>query len=209
MFLDEKLFTDFLSDKEILWLGIDFSKAKFTKKGFDITQDALRQLFSAWNLLIISDQKKYDIRLSFRKPIMSYDLSTISKRNMSIRANSILREHIHLNDLLNEDGIRQYVSTIEMPEQHHFALLFIVESFDSASKTGSLWVVVADTHTRRTVLCEKFIKMPSGFGTKNYWGRIFYNTLFDIKNYAFCRWENLVKADTPPPIQDNQQHIIP
>lgn len=195
MFLDEKLFTEFLSDKEILWLGIDFSKAKFTKKGFDISQDSLRQLFNEWNLLIISDQKKYDIRLSFRKPIMSYDLSALSKKNRSLRLSGILREHIHLNDLLDEERIQQYTSTIEMPRQHRFALLFIVESFDAVSKTGSVWVTVAETATRQTVLCEKFIKLPSGFGTKNYWGRIFYNTLFDIKNYAFYRWENLVSQE--------------
>ena len=195
MFLNEELFTDFLSEKEILWLGIDFSKAKFTKKGFDISQDSLRKLFNEWNLLIISDQKKYDIRLSFRKPIMSYDLSTLSKKNRSIRLSGILRERIHLNDLLNEEHIQQYTSTIEMPLQHRFALLFIVESFDAVSKTGSVWVTVAETSTRQTVLCEKFIKLPSGFGTKNYWGRIFYNTLFDIKNYAFYRWENLVSQE--------------
>ena len=169
MFLNEKLFTDFLSEKEILWLGIDFSKAKFTKKGFDISQDNLRQLFNEWNLLIISDQKKYDIRLSFRKPIMSYDLSTLSKRNRSIRLSSILREHIHLNDLLDEEHIQQYINTIEMPQQHRFALLFIVESFDAVSKTGSVWVTIAETATKKIVLCEKFIKLPSGFGTKNYW----------------------------------------
>ena len=195
MFLDEKLFTEFLSEKEILWLGIDFSKAKFTKKGFDISQDSLRQLFNEWNLLIISDQKKYDIRLSFRKPIMSYDLSALSKKNRSLRLSGILREHIHLNDLLDEERIRQYTSTIEMPQQHRFALLFIVESFDAVSKTGSVWVTVAETANRQTVLCEKFIKLPSGFGTKNYWGRIFYNTLFDIKNYAFYHWENLVSQE--------------
>ncbi len=195
MFLNEKLFTDFLSEKEILWLGIDFSKAKFTKKGFDISQDNLRQLFNEWNLLIISDQKKYDIRLSFRKPIMSYDLSTLSKRNRSIRLSSILREHIHLNDLLDEEHIQQYINTIEMPQQHQFALLFIVESFDAVSKTGSVWVTIAETATKKIVLCEKFIKLPSGFSTKNYWGRIFYNILFDIKNYAFYRWENLVSQE--------------
>ena len=195
MFLDEKLFSEFLSDKEILWLGIDFSKAKFTKKGFDIPQDSLRQLFNEWNLLIISDQKKYDIRLSFRKPIMSYDLSALSKKNRSIRLSGILREHIHLNDLLDEERIRHYISNIEIPQQHRFALLFIVESFDAVSKTGSVWVTVAETATRQIVLCEKFIKLPSGFGTKNYWGRIFYNILFDIKNYAFYRWENLVSQE--------------
>ena len=195
MFLNEKLFSEFLSDKEILWLGIDFSKAKFTKKGFDISQDSLRQLFNEWNLLIISDQKKYDIRLSFRKPIMSYDLSALSKKNRSIRLSGILREHIHLNDLLDEERIQHYISNIEMSQQHRFALLFIVESFDAVSKTGSVWVTVAETATRQIVLCEKFIKLPSGFGTKNYWGRIFYNILFDIKNYAFYRWENLVSQE--------------
>ena len=195
MFLNEKLFSEFLSDKEILWLGIDFSKAKFTKKGFDISQDSLRQLFNEWNLLIISDQKKYDIRLSFRKPIMSYDLSALSKKNRSIRLSGILREHIHLNDLLDEERIQHYISNIEMSQQHRFALLFIVESFDAVSKTGSVWVTVVETVSRQIVLCEKFIKLPSGFGTKNYWGRIFYNILFDIKNYAFYRWENLVSQE--------------
>ena len=195
MFLNENLFIDFISEKEILWLGIDFSKAKFTKKGFDLPVDALRQLLNEWNLLIISDQKKYDIRLSFRKPIMYYDLSTLSKKNRAIRLSNIVREHIHLNDLLNEEVIRQYVSTLEVPCQHRFALLFMVEAFDASSKNGSVWVVVMETTTRATVLCEKFIKIPGGFGVRNYWGRIFYNILFDIKNYAFCRWENLVKRD--------------
>ena len=195
MLINEKLFSEFLSNKEILWLGIDFSKAKFTKKGFDISQDNLRQLFNEWNLLIISDQKKYDIRLSFRKPIMSYDLSTLSKKNRSIRLSSILRERIHLNDLPDEEHIQQYISTIEIPQQHRFALLFIVESFDAVSKTGSVWVTIAESATKKIVLCEKFIKLPSGFSTKNYWGRIFYNILFDIKNYAFYRWENLVRQE--------------
>lgn len=207
MFLNENLFTDFLTEKEILWLGIDFSKAKFTKKGFDLPIDTLRQHFNGWNLLVISDQKKYDIRLSFRKPIMSYDLSALSKRNRTIRLSNILKDHIHLNDLLDEVQIQHYIGNIEIPQQHRFALLFIVESFDAVSKTGSVWVTVAETASRQIVLCEKFIKQPGGFGIRNYWGRIFYNILFDIKNYTFCRWENLVKKDTTT-TDIQQQHII-
>ena len=195
MYMNEDLFVDFLSVREILWVGVNFSKAKFTRAGFDYSQEIMQHYFQEWNKLILNDQKKYDIRLSFRKPIMSYDLSALSKKNRSLRLSGILREHIHLNDLLDEERIRQYTTTIEMPQQHRFALLFIVESFDAVSKTGSVWVTVAETATRQTVLCEKFIKLPSGFGTKNYWGRIFYNTLFDIKNYAFYRWENLVSQE--------------
>lgn len=193
MYLNEALYTDFLNDREILWLGIDFSKARFTKKDFNITQEVLRYYLNEWNLLIISDQKKYDIRLSFRKPVMSYDLSLISKCNKTVKINNILHENITLNDLQSEESICNYVRTLEMPQQHRFALMFIVESFDTNSKTGSVWVVVTETSSKEPVLCEKFIKNPSGFGVKNYWARIFYNVLFDIKSYAFCRWENLVK----------------
>lgn len=195
MYINEALFTEFLNDREILWLGIDFSKAKFTKKGFEITQEILRIYFNEWNLLIISDQKKYDIRLSFRKPIMSYDLSLVSKNNKSTKLSSVLRENISLADIQREDSICEYIRSLEMPKQHRFALTFIVESFDTASKTGSVWIAIADTTTREPVLCEKFIKVPSGFGTKNYWGRIFYNVIYDVKTYAFCRWENLIKHD--------------
>lgn len=193
MYLNEALYTDFLNDREILWLGIDFSKARFTKKDFNITQEVLRYYLNEWNLLIISDQKKYDIRLSFRKPVMSYDLSLISKCNKTVKINNILHENITLNDLQSEESICNYVRSLEMPQQHRFALMFIVESFDANSKTGSVWVVVTETSSKEPVLCEKFIKNPSGFGVKNYWARIFYNVLFDIKSYAFCRWENLVK----------------
>ncbi len=193
MYLNEALYTDFLNDREILWLGIDFSKARFTKKDFNITQEVLRYYLNEWNLLIISDQKKYDIRLSFRKPVMSYDLSLISKCNKTVKINNILHENITLNDLQSEESICNYVRSLEMPQQHRFALMFIVESFDTNSKTGSVWVVVTETSSKEPVLCEKFIKNPSGFGVKNYWARIFYNVLFDIKSYAFCRWENLVK----------------
>lgn len=195
MYLNEALYTDFLNDREILWLGIDFSKARFTKKDFNITQEVLRYYLNEWNLLIISDQKKYDIRLSFRKPVMSYDLSLISKCNKTVKINNILHENITLNDLQSEESICNYVRTLEMPQQHRFALMFIVESFDTNSKTGSVWVVVTETSSKEPVLCEKFIKNPSGFGVKNYWARIFYNVLFDIKSYAFCRWENLVKKN--------------
>ena len=59
MYINTPLFTEFINAKEILWLGIDFTHAKFTRKGFDVPQDVLRNYFNEWNQLIISDQKKY------------------------------------------------------------------------------------------------------------------------------------------------------
>lgn len=198
MYIDTPLFTEFVNAKEILWLGIDFTHAKFTRKGFEVSQEQLRTYFNEWNQLIISDQKKYDIRMSFRKPIMSYDLSMVTKANKGVRIGNILCENISIEAVHTDEQICEYVRGLNVPQTHRFALLFIVESFDTHSKTGAVWIVLFDTGTHEPVLCEKFLKVPGGFGTKSYWGRIFYNLLFDIRSYAYYRWESLIK-----PMEEN------
>ena len=141
MHISPTLFNEFINSKEILWLGIDFTLAKFTRKGFEISQEQLRSFLNEWNQLIISDQKKYDIRMSFRKPIMSYDLARVTKANKSIRLGNILCNNISIDAVRTDEQICEYVRGIDTPQTHRFALHFIVESFDSHSKTGAVWEI--------------------------------------------------------------------
>ncbi len=195
MYIDAELFSDFLLHKEVTWLGIDFSKAKFTRQGFQLTQEVVLRYFSDWNSLIISDQKKYDVRMSFRKPIMQYDLSWVTKRNKTVKINNLISNFITIDAIYNEDSIINYIQNSQLPKVSEYSLLFIVESFDNRVKTGTVWVVIVQTSTGKVVLCEKFMKNPSGFGLRNYWGRVFYNLFFDIQKYSFLRWENMVKTE--------------
>ena len=193
MYIDTPLFTEFISAKEILWLGIDFTLAKFTRKGFEMSQDALRTYFNEWNQLIISDQKKYDIRMSFRKPVMQYDLSVVTKLNKSLKINDVLTKFIGIKDVLKDEQMCQYITGLQFPQTLKYALTFVVESFDSGLKNAAIWVIVVETATREVVLCEKFLKKPAGIGTRNYWARTFYNVFYDIQSNSFMRWENMVK----------------
>jgi len=201
MFVNEPLLIDFLSCRELLWLGINFSKARFTRQGLDFSQEILQHYFHDWNMLIINDQKKYDIRMSFRKPIMQYDLSVTTKANKSVRPPQILAQRIDLKHLLSEEIIAEYFATLNIPTTQKYALTLMVESFDTSSKTASIWVVIMATETKELVLCEKFIKNPSGFGTRSYWARTFYDLFYDIKSQSFIRWEQLV---TQTDNQDNE-----
>lgn len=193
MYMNENLFIDFLNSKEILWLGINFQKARFTKQGFDFSQEILQHYFHDWNLMIINDQKKYDIRMSFRKPVMQYDLSLVTKINKGIRATKSICQHIDIKDVLTDEAICDYMPTLSFPTNSRYALSILVESFDSTTKTAALWVVIIKTDTGEVVLCEKFLKSPSGLGARNYWARTFYNLLYDIKSASFLRWENMVQ----------------
>ncbi len=205
MYINKSLFIDFLKDREILWTGINFSLAKFTKNGFNFTQEIMQHYFHDWNMLILNDQKKYDIRMSFRKPIMQYDLSAVTKINKNIRVNSILTSRIDLKDTLTEEKIGNCLPALSSEPSQKFALMFFVESFDSMARVAAVWVVIYTTDTHEMVLCEQYLKVPSGIGTRNYWARVFYNILYDIKSYAFLRWENMVE-NTNGEI-DNQENI--
>lgn len=193
MFMNENLFIDFLNNKEILWLGINFQKARFTRQGFDFSQEILQHYFHDWNMMIINDQKKYDIRMSFRKPVMQYDLSMVTKVNKSIRAAKAIVQHIDIKDVLTDEAICEYMPTLTYPTSSKYALSIVVESFDSSTKTAALWVVIVKTDTGDVVLCEKFLKVPGGLGARNYWARTFYNLFYDIRSASFLRWENMVQ----------------
>jgi hypothetical protein len=193
MYLNESLFSDFLKVRDILWVGINFSKAKFTRSGFDFKQETLQHYLHDWNMLILNDQKKYDIRMSFRKPVMQYNLSTITKLNKSLKVNDILTNVITSKHVYSDEQMHKYVSNLELPTTLPYALMFVVESFDSTVKTAAIWVVITQTETHEVVLCEKFLKNPAGIGTRNYWARTFYNVFYDIQSNTFRRWENMVQ----------------
>lgn len=177
----------------MLWVGINFAKAKFTRQGFTFTQEILQHYLHEWNLLILNDQKKYDIRMSFRKPVMKYDLSAVTKLNKTVKVNDILVSNISSAHVHSDEWMCEYAYSLALPTTLPYALTFIVESFDSTVKTAAVWVVITKTETREVVLCEKFLKKPAGIGTRNYWARTFYNVFYDIQSDAFLRWENMVQ----------------
>lgn len=192
MYLNEQLFIDFLNTKEILWVGINFSKAKFTRNGFELTQESMHRLFHEWNMMILNDQKKYDVRMSFRKPVMQYDLSVTTKLNKSVKLNDIMTNYVSIKDTFNDEQICEYVSELIFPTTMKYALTYIVESFNASVKSAAIWVVIVATETHEVVLCEKFLKKPAGIGTRNYWARTFYNVFYDIQSQSFKRWESMV-----------------
>jgi hypothetical protein len=195
VYINKELFPDFLKEREVDWLGVDFSKATFTKKGFDMPNDVLQLYFNEWNALIISDQKKYDIRVAFRKPVVHFDLSFVEKQNKLHKGDAPIRDVVRMENLLDENMITRYFRDAQFPNLSKYALIFLVESFDNTIKKGSVWVAAIKSNTKELVLCEKFAETPSGFNIKSYWARVFYNIFFNISRSAYVRWEHLVQAD--------------
>ena len=138
---------------------------------------------------------------------MQYDLSLTTKINKGLRVNHLLTQRIDIKDVLSDEQVVEYFSSLEYPTTSKYALTFLVESFDDSTKMAAIWVVILETESRSVVLCEKFLKQPGGFGTRNYWARTYYNLLFDIKSSSFLRWENMVQNQIDAS-QDESSPII-
>ncbi len=195
MFLDKEKFVAFFNEKEITWLGVDFSKAVFSLPDFDLPRETMQIYFNEWNMLIITDQKKYDIRISFRKSIMQYNLSWVKKRNKFPKNHQFAKKFISIDSLLSEVELQQITQSIDVQTTTKYGLYVAVESFDAKLKTASLWVVIVDLETKEMLLYEKFTEKPSGFGIKTYWARCFYNLFFNIHRAAFIKWSNYAEIE--------------
>jgi hypothetical protein len=125
---------------------------------------------------------------------MKYDLSVVTKLNKSLKVNDILTLFISSQHVHSDEQMSNYAASLELPATLPYALMFVVESFDTTVKTAAIWVVITKTDTREVVLCEKFLKKPAGIGLRNYWARTFYNVFYDIQSDAFRRWENMVQS---------------
>ena len=121
MYINAELFSDFLAHREVTWLGVDFSKARFTRSGFQLAQEVIQRYFNDWNMLIISDQKKYDVRMSFRKPFMQYDLSWVTKRNKSLKINNLLSDFITIDAVYSDEAIMGYVQSSLFPTASEYS----------------------------------------------------------------------------------------
>ena len=124
---------------------------------------------------------------------MEYNLSAITKLNKTVKIGELITRNIGTKDVYSDDRMVEYLSGLSLPKTLPFALMFVVESFDASVKTAAIWVTITKTDTQEVVLCEKFLKKPAGFGTRNYWARTFYNVFFDIQSQSFMRWENMVQ----------------
>lgn len=196
MYFDKNLFNEFLKQREVTWLGIDFSRATYTKDGFDLPSDILHYYFNEWNKMFILDQKKYNLRASFQKPIVSYDLKIVTKKNSIGKDKLNIKKHIIIENTIQEENLKEYVTQYNpLPSQTTFSIVFIVESLDHNLKAASVWVVILHNITKNIVLTEKFIERPKGLNTKTYWARAFYNILFKINDLHFTQWTNFIKEN--------------
>jgi hypothetical protein len=175
------------SDKEITWLGVDFTQLKFIgsatqwKDAGEITSSQLRdKYFPAWNNLFINEQKKYNVADAVNRAEVGYATEVTEKANNTIKGNLFTDdpdEYSHLT----EQKVAQLVSKYDFKGKKGIGMMFFAESFSKGREEGAIWVTFVDMNAKKLLMTKRLTERAGGFGFKNYWGKTLFNALKDTR----------------------------
>jgi len=188
------------TNNELVWYGLDFTGAKFIGKfneGFDSRPTSANELISsyipAWNRLVLEEPRNFNLKSTFRKTSIYYDIQPIESLNSKIKPEGILTYNSHM---LHKDQLAAMVSAYpEGSRKEGLGLVFIVESFDKSYRKGNYWVVFFDIKTHKILFSDYCSSSPAGFGLRNYWAGSLKHVLGEIRFFRYDMWKKNILRD--------------
>lgn len=172
---------DVINAPEIVWLGIDFTQAKFIgPSGFVEINKIINVSLAAINDLFVAEPQKFNFPKLTGKMATSL-LNMVYERNVKISSEGIIR--VDDNYTIDEQVVKKIVSEYNFPSDNRPGLLFVVESLNKNKKTANTWVTFVDMKNREVIVTRKFAAPAMGFTFRNYWANAFLGILKLMPGY--------------------------
>lgn len=172
--------------KEIIWYGLDFSKAKFNLLEPVTMTEVKTKLIPSWNDIIIKEYKNYDLMKTFKKENVHYDLKSVNLINSLINVDSMQGTASSKIDRTTIEGM---VSGYGNGDQKQgIGLVFIVESFNKETDKADLYLTFFDIETKKVLFCERVTGNPQGMSLRNYWAGAIKSILHHIEYSEWGKW---------------------
>jgi hypothetical protein len=192
--------TNAIFGDDVVWYGLDFSNAKFvgqfTNLGDNIGNmgyELKNKFIPQWNMLILNEPKKYDIRKNFRKANVYNQLDNVTVRNSKLDAEKLTTYNTY-TFTNSQETIEKIVKEYDaVDKKEGLGLVFIVESFDKMANLASVYVTFFDIATKKVLLTEKFVEAPVGVGVRNYWAGAIAKIFKQVGMYKMNEWKSKSK----------------
>jgi hypothetical protein len=179
------------SETPLIYLGIDFTKAKLIGDETTSSFDVRDRQYNAINNLVVDEPKKYDLKAAFHKSVVDHDLGPVEKRNAKINTEEIKSTSTADFHRLKEPDIISLVNGFDFGDRKGFGLLFIVEAMDKSQKAAAIWVTLVDLKSKKVLLTERMEGRTSmGFGFRNYWATAVKNVIEAVEKRKFSEWKD-------------------
>jgi hypothetical protein len=178
------------SETPLLYLGIDYSKAKLIEDATASVNDIRDRQYPAINDLVITEAKKYDLKGAFHKSNVDHDLSAVTKRNEKINTEDIKSSNTGDYHRLKESDIDDEVRSMDFGDKKGVGLVFIVEAMNKTGKGAAVWVTLLDMKGKKVLLTERLEgKTGMGFGFRNFWAIPIKNVIDEIDSKKYKEWK--------------------
>lgn len=183
------------STKEIVWYGMDFTKAKFVgqfDQGFGAMpatgSDMRNKWIPEWNALVAKEPQNFDLKKSFHKDNVYYDIAPVNEVNSTIDVDACMSFNPGKIEKSDIDGmIKKYKGG---DKKEGVGLVFIIENFNKGAEVADVYVTFFDIASKKVLVCEKVSGKVNGIGMRNYWAGAIKAILKQIAKKDYKSWEN-------------------
>ncbi len=162
-----------VAEKNITWLGVDFTLARFTL----VTEDPaaiVSTSLKAINNLILAEPDKYDLKKFFSKSEVTPDIEMVNERNSKIDPTILVVPDKYT---ITPDDVKKVIGSYDTKGKTGTGLVFVAENLHKVDQTGSYYVVFFDMASKEIVDSERKVGKASGIGFRNYWTGSVYNVM--------------------------------
>ncbi len=181
----QKTQSDVFNTNDVVFYGLDFSKARFIgTEGFKNPPLLKNSFFNSWNHLLVNERDKYSIEEFFGKTNVEYDISAVEERNQTPKVEDLV---INKSYTLPQSETAAMVKALKTDQKEGIGLVFIVESYSKFAENGTMYVTFFDIANKEILLQKKMSGKAGGFGFRNYWSATVFSVLKECKK-AYPRW---------------------
>jgi hypothetical protein len=183
------------SASEIVWFGLDFTKAKFVGQ-FDQGMGAMpatggemrNKWIPQWNALIQNEQQNFDLRKALDKESIYYDIASVNTLNSKINPDACMDFN---PTKIEKSQISEMVKAYSSNEKKEgVGLSFIVENFNKGTQMASVYVTFFDIATKKVLVCGFMEGKVAGVGIRNYWAGAIKSIIKQLGNGTFKSWKD-------------------
>lgn len=183
-----------LAATEISWFGLDFQKAKFVG-AFDQGMGAMpatgsdmkNKWIPSWNALVMNEPQNFDLRKTFRKDNVTYDLKSVNELNQKIDVDACM---VYNDGTVTPEDVaacvKKYTADVK---KSGIGVSMVIENFNKMNQMATLYVVFFDIATKKVLVCEKMSGKCMGIGMKNYWAGAIKAILKQIDASEYKSWK--------------------
>ena len=179
------------SETSILFLGIDFTKAKLIDDANANANEIRDKHYGAINDLVVTENKKYDLKSAFHKSFIDHDLGMVQKRNEKINTEEIKSTNTSDFHRLKSADIETLVKGFDFGDKKGVGLLFVMEGMGKSEKSAAMWVTLIDMKSKKVLMTERMEgKTGMGFGFRNFWAIPIKNVIEEIDKKKYSEWKS-------------------